>query len=58
MKTYIINRLKEASTWRGIVLVLTAAGIPLAPLQAEAVIALGLAAAGIIGAAVPDKKNG
>ena len=55
MKQYILERAKEPSTWRGLVLVLTAAGVPLAPGMSEAIISIGLALAGLIGAATPDK---
>lgn len=55
MKAYVLERLKEPSTWRGITLLLTALGVPLAPGVADAVIAAGLAVAGLIGAVTPDK---
>lgn len=57
MKTYILDRAREPSTWRGIVLLLTALGVPLAPGVADAVIAAGLAVAGLIGAVVPDRRG-
>lgn len=52
---YLIARAKEASTWRGIVLIATACGAVLSPEQQEAIIAGGMLLAGLIGAAVPDK---
>jgi hypothetical protein len=54
MKTYILDRLQEPSTWRGITLLLTALGIPLAPGMADLIISAGLAVAGLIGAVMPD----
>ena len=54
LKTYLLARLKEASTWRGIVLMLTAAGVPLAPALADSIVACGLAVAGLIGAVAPN----
>jgi hypothetical protein len=45
---WLLRRLQETSTWRGIILLVTAAGIKLEPDLAEAIIALGLAAVGII----------
>ena len=57
MKAYVLERLKEPSTWRGIVLLLTALGVPLAPGIADAVIAAGLAVVGLIGAVTPDKAR-
>lgn len=53
-KKYIIERLKEPSTWRGIVLVLTAAGAKISPDQAIAIGTAGVALAGVIGALLPD----
>ena len=52
---YIINRLKEASTWRGIALTLTAFGVHMAPELQEAIISYGVATAGLIGVIFPDK---
>jgi hypothetical protein len=45
---YILDRLSEASTWRGIISMLTALGIKLRPDLAEAIISGGLAAMGLI----------
>ena len=55
MKDYLVARAKEPSTWRGIILLLTAAGVPIAPAMAESIISVGLAVAGLIGAITPDK---
>lgn len=55
MKTYILARIKEASTWRGVILLLTAVGVPVAPAMADSIIAAGLAIAGLIGTFSPDK---
>ena len=55
MKAYMIERLKEPSTWRGIIMLLTAIGVPVAPAMADAIISVGLAVAGLIGVATPDK---
>ena len=54
MKTYLLARAKEASTWRGLTLFLTALGVPLAPALAEAIVTAGLGIAGLIGVLVPD----
>lgn len=54
---YVITRLQEASTWRGLVLVATAFGAALSPEQQEAIITVGLLVAGLIGALLPDAKN-
>ena len=54
---YLVARLQEPTTWRGLVLILTAFGTQLAPEKQEAVMALGLLIAGVIGAAVPDREK-
>jgi hypothetical protein len=45
---WLLDRLKEQSTWRGIVLLVTAFGVKLDPERGEAIIALGLAVVGLI----------
>ena len=55
MQSYILERVKEPSSWRGLFLILTAIGVPIAPEMAEAIISVGLAVAGLIGVATPDK---
>ena len=55
MKDYLLERLREPSTWRGIIMLLTAIGVPVAPAMADAIISVGLAVAGLIGVATPDK---
>ena len=44
---YILDRLAENSTWRGIILVGTAVGLRLEPEHQEAIVAAGL---GLVGA--------
>lgn len=56
MLDFILARGKEASTWRGIVALVTAGGIAISPEQGEAIIALGLAVIGAIGVFTADKK--
>ena len=58
MLQFILERGKEASTWRGLVAIVTAAGISLSPELAEAIVALGLAVIGIFGVFTKDKANG
>lgn len=53
MKSYVLARLKEPSTWRGVIYMLTALGVPMAPALADAIIAVGLALAGLIGVVTP-----
>ena len=57
MKWYILDRLSEMSTWRGIVAMVTAAGVALSPDQSNAIVAAGLGIIGVIGAFFPDWKN-
>lgn len=51
---YLVRRLHEPSTWRGLILLLTAAGVRLEPALAEAIIATGLALAGLVGVLTRD----
>ena len=51
---WIAKMSKQPSTWRGLILIATAGGLTLTDFQTEAVIALGLAFAGCIGAFVSD----
>lgn len=53
MKAYILERMKEPSTWRGVIYMLTALGIPIAPALADSIIAVGLALAGLVGVVTP-----
>ncbi len=54
MLEYILARLKEASTWRGLILVVTAFGLALTPEQAELVTTVGLGLAGLLGTLTAD----
>lgn len=56
MLQFILERGKEASTWRGLVALAAAVGISVSPELAEAIIALGLALIGILGVVTADKK--
>lgn len=58
MFAYVIERLKEPSTWRGLLALATAAGVTISPEQSEAVIAAGLALIGLIGVFAKDKIGG
>ena len=58
MVAYIIDRLKEASTWRGIIAFLTVAGLSISPELGEKIIAVGLAIIGVIGMVFKDGKEG
>lgn len=56
MMDWILERLNEASTWRGITALLTAAGIAITPEQAAAITAAGMAVIGLIGVFTKDAK--
>ena len=56
MLDFILERGKEASTWRGLVALVTATGITLSPELTEALVAAGLAIIGILGVLTVDKK--
>ena len=45
---WALDRLTETSTWRGIILILTSAGVHFAPNQSGAIITAGLALVGAI----------
>ena len=49
MKDYILDRVKEPSTWRGFIFFLTAIGVPIAPELQTAIVSAGLGVAGLIG---------
>ena len=56
LKLYVVNRAKEASTWRGVIMLLTAVGLKITPEMADAIISVGIAVAGLLGMLLPDSK--
>ena len=52
--TYSLERIKEPSTWRSAVMLVTALGLASAE-QGNAILNFGLAMSGLIGAFLPDK---
>ena len=50
MMEWIVDRLKERSTWLGLISLVTAVGLSLNPNQVEAVIAAGMAVGGVVAA--------
>jgi hypothetical protein len=56
MLPYLLERLKEPSTWRGLTALLTAVGVTLSPEQANALVGAGLALMGVLGVFTQDKK--
>ena len=57
MRNYILDRVKEPSTWRGAILFLTAIGVPIAPAMTEAIVTAGLGLAGLIGMLTSDNRD-
>ena len=55
MKHYLIARLKEPSTYRGLLICLTSFGIIISPEQLEAITIIGLFLVGVLEATTPDK---
>lgn len=54
MKTWMIAQLKQPSTWRGLVWILTVFGVLLTPEQTEAIVLAGMALAGLLGVFLND----
>ena len=46
---YILERLQEASTWRGIIMLLTSLGVGIAPELITPIITAGTGLAGLVG---------
>ncbi len=53
---YLISRLKERSTWVGLVGITTSLGMGLCPLDIETIATIGTAVASAISTLVPDPK--
>jgi hypothetical protein len=54
MKPWVLNQLKQPSTWRGLVWILTVFGVLLTPEQTEAIVLAGMAVAGLLGVFLND----
>ncbi len=52
---YIVTRLKERSTWLGIISLVTAAGLTVSPDQTQAIATAGVGLAGVIAVFTKDK---
>lgn len=52
---YVIDRAKERSTWLGVISMVTALGLVLDAAQQDAIVAAGMAAAGVVAAFTKDK---
>ena len=55
---YLIERLKEPSTWRRLIMIATGlAGAKWGPESQETIVYVGVSLAGIVGAILPDRWN-
>lgn len=54
---WVLARLREPSSWRGIVWLLTVFGLALKPDQAEAIVTAGMALAGLLGVFLSDDRS-
>jgi hypothetical protein len=54
MKRKLLDQFSQASTWRGLVLVASSLGVAIRPDLGDAVIAVGMAIAGLIGVLTND----
>ena len=52
---YILDRLKEPSSWRGLVMIATAFGVSVNPELLTSIITVGTGLAGVIGFVFKDK---
>ncbi|MEL7146531.1 MAG: hypothetical protein AAFO69_09205 [Bacteroidota bacterium] len=57
MLKFIVDRLKERSTWMGLTGFVGAVGVTLSPEQAEAIVLAGVAVAGLVAAFTKDKAE-
>jgi hypothetical protein len=53
--SFMVARLRERSTWIGMISLATALGLVLSEAQQEAIVAAGSAVAGLIAALTPDR---
>lgn len=51
---YLIERLKEPSTWRGLIMVATGLGAGWSPESQTLIVSTGVALAGVVGTILPD----
>jgi len=54
---WFLNQFRQASTWRGVVWLLTVFGLSLRPDQAEAIVMAGMALAGLLGVFLSDERS-
>ena len=54
---WVVNRCKEASTWRGLIWLLTACGMSISPEMAGYIATAGMALAGLVGVLSSDQPT-
>lgn len=54
---FIVARLSEASTVRGLLMLLTAAGVALRPEAIDAIVTFGVGLSGLLGIVLPDRAE-
>ena len=54
---YLIDRLSEPSTWRGLIALVTALGVQLSPDFQAAIISAGLACIGLVNVVIKEHKS-
>ena len=54
MMNYILKRLEEPSTWRGLILFLTAWGLSISPEAMEYIVTVGVGLSGLVGIITTD----
>ena len=57
MFTYIFSRLKERSTWLGVIAFATSCGSSIATELTESIITVGVSPAGLVGVVTKDKED-
>ena len=54
---YLLNRLKEASTWQGIIAIVTGFGVTLSPDLREAIASLGVALFALVSVVLKERGS-
>lgn len=54
---YLLNRAKEPTTWAGIIALVTSFGVAIAPDLAEALVATGVAIAGVVAVVLKERGS-
>lgn len=52
---YLLTQFSQASTWRGIILIISSAGAMVSEDAKEAILTFGIMAAGLVGVLFPDQ---